>query len=50
VVLAAGGETVTIGAGAVVGADAVVTRSIGPGETWAGNPARRRAVTERAAG
>jgi serine O-acetyltransferase len=50
VVLAASGETVTIGAGAVVGANAVVTCSIGPGETWAGNPARRLAVAQRAAG
>ena len=32
---------VTVGAGAIVGAGSVVTRSIPPGETWAGNPARR---------
>jgi acetyltransferase-like isoleucine patch superfamily enzyme len=30
-----------IGANAIVGAGSVVTRSIPPGETWAGNPARR---------
>lgn len=31
---------VTIGRGAVVGAGAVVTKSIGPGEIVVGNPAR----------
>ena len=31
---------VTIGAGAIVGAGSVVTKSVGPGEIWAGNPAR----------
>ena len=33
---------VTIGDGAVVGAGSVVTRSIGPGVTVTGNPARPR--------
>ncbi|MDX2222411.1 MAG: acyltransferase [Rhodospirillaceae bacterium] len=37
---------ITIGEKAVVGAGAVVTRSIPPGEIWAGNPARfKRRVT-----
>lgn len=31
---------VTIGAGAIVGAGSVVTRSVPAGEVWAGNPAR----------
>lgn len=38
--------TVTIGAGAVVGASSVVTRDVPPGEIWAGAPARK--VGERA--
>lgn len=38
--------TVTIGAGAVVGANSVVTRDVPPGEIWAGTPARK--VGERA--
>jgi acetyltransferase-like isoleucine patch superfamily enzyme len=32
---------VTIGKGATVGAGSVVLWSVPPGETWAGNPARR---------
>jgi UDP-2-acetamido-3-amino-2,3-dideoxy-glucuronate N-acetyltransferase len=32
---------ITIGADALIGAGSVVTKSVPPGETWAGNPARR---------
>jgi len=31
---------ITIGEGAIVGAGSVVTKSVPPGEIWAGNPAR----------
>ncbi len=46
-VLCAGAKVVcktgvlTVGAGTVVGANAVLTRSTGPGEIWAGAPARK---------
>jgi len=33
---------VRIGAGAIIGAGSVVTKDVGPGEIWAGNPARFR--------
>ncbi len=32
---------VTIGAGAIIGSGSVVTKSVPPGEIWAGNPAKR---------
>ena len=32
---------VTIGDRAIIGADAVVTKNVPPGEIWAGNPARK---------
>jgi serine O-acetyltransferase len=35
------GQTLTLGRGAVIGANAVVLSSIPAGETWAGIPARR---------
>ncbi|MFG2697386.1 serine O-acetyltransferase [Kitasatospora sp. NPDC048407] len=34
----------TVGAGTVIGANAVLTRSTGPNEIWAGAPARRLGV------
>jgi serine O-acetyltransferase len=40
VILPGHGAELVIGKGAVVGANAVVTRSIPAGEVWAGNPAR----------
>lgn len=40
VVLSSRGR-ITLGRGSVVGANSVLTRSTGPGEIWAGNPARR---------
>lgn len=33
---------VTIGKGALIGAGSVVTKSVPPGEVWAGNPARMK--------
>ncbi len=38
---------VEIGAGAMVGAGSVVTRSVPPGELWVGNPARPRGPAPR---
>ncbi len=35
------GETLTLGRGAVIGANAVVLSSVPPGEVWAGVPARK---------
>jgi serine O-acetyltransferase len=35
------GETLTVGRGAVIGANAVVLSSVPPGEVWAGVPARK---------
>ena len=40
-VLHRGSQPLTIGKRSVVGANTVLTHSIGPGEVWAGNPARR---------
>lgn len=41
VVLCSGADPLVVGRGAVVGANAVLTRSVPPGEVWAGAPARR---------
>ena len=46
-ILAPRGTTLEIGRNAVVGANAVLLESVGPGELWVGNPAR--AVTPRRA-
>jgi serine O-acetyltransferase len=40
-VLFRNGEILSIGEGTVVGANSVLLTSTGPGEVWAGNPARR---------
>jgi serine O-acetyltransferase len=40
------GQTLTVGRGAVIGANAVVLRSVPPGEIWAGMPARKVSVRE----
>ncbi len=40
VILFRNGRVTLVGEGAIVGANAVLTHSIGPGEIWAGNPAR----------
>lgn len=40
-ILFRGGETLTVGRGSVIGANAVVTQDVPPGEVWAGIPARR---------
>lgn len=52
VVVGSPGSPTVLGRGTVVGANAVVTRSTGPGEVWAGVPARcvgrRDAVEARA--
>lgn len=42
----AGAETVVIGEGAVVAANAVLTHSIGPYEVWGGIPARQIAILD----
>ena len=35
------GNSVTVGEGAVIGMSAAVRKDVGPGEVWAGNPARK---------
>jgi serine O-acetyltransferase len=47
VVLCRSETEMTIGAGAVIGANSVVTHSIGPWEIWAGNPAQLVGHRER---
>lgn len=46
VILGGNGAPTRIGRGTVVGANAVLSQSTGPGEVWAGSPARK--VAERA--
>lgn len=41
VILGRNGVPTVVSRGSVVGANAVLTESTGPGEVWAGNPARR---------
>ena len=38
---------VKVGHGAVIGAGSVVTKSVPPGEVWAGNPAKRMGTVEQ---
>lgn len=45
-VLFKGGQTLTVGNGSVVGANAVVIHDVPPGEVWAGMPARRVRVLD----
>jgi serine O-acetyltransferase len=37
---------IRLGRGSVIGANSVLTHSIGPGEIWAGNPAKLRGIRE----
>jgi serine O-acetyltransferase len=48
VILPGGSGPLTIGRGAVIGANAVVTKSVPAGETWVGNPARKIGGNEAA--
>ena len=41
IVIARSNSSLSIGKGSIIGAGSVLTRSVPPGEIWAGNPARK---------